>query len=251
MDRHTLRKALPYLLPSAAGTAVFYAAPFLVMLVYALSAGSVPEVLSGHALAAGVRSTAVFLSCGIGASVLLGLCIALALPPRTAAMKLTLLLPLLLPSAAVAVLWRALHLQESLFLLILLLAWRVTGLNAVLLTAAHQRIPPEVVASGRLDGAGGLRLLLRVKWPYLSGSVFFAALIDLFFAWRTFREVYLLTGDYPHEGLYLLQHYLLHAFRRLQYGKLAAVSLAVTLALAAVTGLFFRLSSDRGKDVDA
>ena len=93
MDRHTLRKALPYLLPSAAGTAVFYAAPFLVMLVYALSAGSVPEVLSGHALAAGARSTAVFLSCGIGASVLLGLCIALALPPRTAAMKLTLLLP--------------------------------------------------------------------------------------------------------------------------------------------------------------
>ena len=166
-------------------------------------------------------------------------------------MKLTLLLPLLLPSAAVAVLWRALHLRESLFLLILLLAWRVTGLNAVLLTAAHQRIPPEVVASGRLDGAGGLRLLLRVKWPYLSGSVFFAALIDLFFAWRTFREVYLLTGDYPHEGLYLLQHYLLHAFRRLQYGKLAAVSLAVTLALAAVTGLFFRLSSARGKDVDA
>ena len=79
MDRHTLRKALPYLLPSAAGTAVFYAAPFLVMLVYALSAGSVPEVLSGHALAAGARSTAVFLSCGIGASVLLGLCIALAL----------------------------------------------------------------------------------------------------------------------------------------------------------------------------
>ena len=64
MDRHTLRKALPYLLPSAAGTAVFYAAPFLVMLVYALSAGSVPEVLSGHALAAGARSTAVFLSCG-------------------------------------------------------------------------------------------------------------------------------------------------------------------------------------------
>lgn len=57
MDRHTLRKALPYLLPSAAGTAVFYAAPFLVMLVYALSAGSVPEVLSGHALAAGAHST--------------------------------------------------------------------------------------------------------------------------------------------------------------------------------------------------
>ena len=251
MDRRTLKKALPYLLPSAAGTALFYAAPFLVMLVYALSAGSTPEVLGGHALAAGARSTAIFLSCGIAASLLLGLCIALALPPRTRAMKLTLLVPLLLPSAAAAVLWRALRLRESLFLLILLLIWKVTGLNTVLLTTAHDRIPPEVVDSGRLDGAGGLRLLFRVKWPYLSGSVFFASLIDLFFAWRTFREVYLLTGDYPHEGLYLLQHYLLHAFRRLQYGKLAAVSLAVTLALAAVTGLFFRLSNVHGKDVDA
>ncbi len=179
---------------------MFYAAPFLVMLVYALSAGNVPEVLSGHALAAGARSTAVFLSCGIGASVLLGLCIALALPPRTAAMKLTLLLPLLLLPPP---------------------PWRCCGGHCTCgefvppdpaagveghgpqRGAAHRRppaYPPEVVASGRLDGAGGLRLLLRVKWPYLSGSVFFAALIDLFFAWRTFPGGLPADGGLPHEG---------------------------------------------------
>ena len=136
-------------------------------------------------------------------------------------------------------------------LLILLLVWKVTGVNAVLFTAAHNKIPSEVTESGQLDGAGGLRLFLRVKWPYLASSVFFAALIDLFFAWRAFREVYLLTGDYPYDSIYLIQHYLMHMFRRLQYGKLATASIVVVVAVVVITGLLFLLTNSQGKDVEA
>lgn len=121
----------------------------------------------------------------------------------------------------------------------------------MLLTAAHNKIPSEVIESGQLDGAGGLRLFLRVKWPYLVSSVFFAALIDLLFAWRTFREVYLLTGDYPHDSLYLIQHYLMHMFRRLQYGRLATASIVVVVAVVVITGLMFLLTNAQGKDVEA
>ena len=164
---------------------------------------------------------------------------------------LALLAPLMLPSAAVAMLWRTLIPWESLWVLILLLVWKVTGVNAVLFTAAHNKIPGEVIESGQLDGAGGLRLFLRVKWPYLVSSVFFAALIDLLFAWRTFREVYLLTGDYPHDSLYLIQHYLMHMFRRLQYGRLATASIVVDVAVVVITGLMFLLTNAQGKDVEA
>ena len=252
MNKRRFRKLLPYLLPSALGTALLYIAPFLVMLHYAFSGGGGLAALWGnHAFAVGTRNTAVYLIGGIAAALLLGIWIALVLRPRRFAVKLVLLVPLMIPSAAVAVIWRALIPWESLLVLILLLIWKVTGVNAVLFTAAHDTIPPTVIESAQLDGAAGLRLFLRVKWPYLAGSVFFAALMDLFFAWRAFREVYLLTGDYPHDSIYLLQHYLMHMFRRLQYGKLATASIAVVVAVVAATGLLFLLTNAQGKEVDA
>ena len=238
MQRRRFRKSLPYLLPRGTGTTLFYTAPFLVMLLYAFSGGGGLAALGGnHAFAVGARNTAVYLFCGIGSALLLGMWVALALRPRRFAVKLALLVPLMIPSAAVA--------------LILLLVWKVTGVNAVLFTAAHNKIPGEVIESGQLDGAGGLRLFLRVKWPYLASSVFFAALIDLFFAWRAFREVYLLTGDYPYDSIYLIQHYLMHMFRRLQYGKLATASIVVVVAVVVITGLLFLLTNAQGKDVEA
>ena len=252
MKKHRFRKTLPYLLPSGTGTTLFYFIPFLLMLLYAVSSGGGLAALgSNHAFAAAARNTAVYLIGGIGAALLLGMWIALALHPRSLAIKLVLLTPLLLPSAAVAVIWRVLIPRESLWVLILLLVWKVTGVNAVLFTAAHNKIPSEVIESGQLDGAAGLHLFLRVKWPYLSSSVFFAALIDLFFAWRAFREVYLLTGDYPHDSIYLIQHYLMHMFHRLQYSRLAAASIVVVAAVVVITGLLFLLTDAQGGDVDA
>ena len=241
MQGYRFQKSLPYLLPSGTGTTLFYTAPFLVMLLYAFSGGGGLAALGGnHAFAVGARNTAVYL-----------FWVALALRPRSLSVKLALLAPLMLPSAAVAMLWRTLIPWESLWVLILLLVWKITGVKAVLLTAAHNKIPSEVIESGQLDGAGGLRLFLRVKWPYLVSSVFFAALIDLLFAWRTFREVYLLTGDYPHDSLYLIQHYLMHMFRRLQYGRLATASIVVVVAVVVITGLMFLLTNAQGKDVEA
>ena len=252
MKGRRFRKSLPYLLPSGTGTTLFYTAPFLVMLLYAFSGGGGLAALGGnHAFAVGARNTAVYLFCGIGVALLLGMWIALALRPRRFAVKLALLVPLMIPSAAVAVIWRALIPWESLWVLILLLVWKVTGVNAVLFTAVHNKIPGEVIESGQLDGAGGLRLCFRVKWPYLASSVFFAALIDLFFARRAFREVYLLTGDYPYDSIYLILHYLMHMFRRLQYGMLATASIVVVVAVVVITGLLFLLTNSQGKDVEA
>lgn len=251
MIRCHLKTSLPYLIPSAIGTMLFYIAPFLVMLFYAFSGGNAATSLGGnHAFVVGARNTGIYLVCGIGTALLLGMLIALVLKPRSFAIKLALLVPLMLPAAAVAVVWRTVVPEESLLALILLLIWKLTGINAVLFTIAHSKIPLGIVESGKLDGASGLSLFFRIKWPFLVSSVFFASLIDLFFAWRAFREVYLLTGDYPYDSIYLIQHYLMHMFRRLQYDKLSTASLAVITVVLAVTGLLFLLTNIWGKDVE-
>ena len=251
MNKRHLKKTYLYLLPSSLGTTLFYTAPFFVMLIFALGGkNDIIELGKNHAFSVGAQNTIVFLACGIGSALLLGMCVSLVLQPQSFSIKLIMLIPLMIPSAAVAVIWRALIPQESLVVLILLLVWKVNGINAVLFSAAHSRIPIEIVESGRLDGAGRIRLFFRIKWPFLASSVFFASLIDLFFAWRTFREVYLLTGDYPHDSIYLIQHYLMHMFRRLQYGRLATASLLVIVLVVAVTGVALLLTNTWGKDID-
>ena len=74
MKGHCFRKSLPYLLLGGLGTTLFYTAPFLVMLLYAFSGGGGLAAVGGnHAFAVGARNTAVYLFCGIGAALLLGM----------------------------------------------------------------------------------------------------------------------------------------------------------------------------------
>jgi multiple sugar transport system permease protein len=209
---------------------------------------------------------------GIALALVLGLCLALVLRMNTLAIRVLLVSPLLLPSAAVAIIWRAVFAREGwlnqllalfglggadwlkssagLLVLTLLLVWKVTGLNTVLLDAARRRIPREVIESARLDGAGTGALLFHIEWPYLAAHLFFAAMVDLYFAWRTFREIYLLAGDYPFDGIYLIQHYLMHMFRGLQYARLSHAALGLTAAIVLFAGALFLLSNIWGKDVE-
>lgn len=274
MKQHAFKRLWPYLCPSALGMLPLYAAPFVIMLFYALAGGSagVGEMWGNAALRTAARNTSLWLLGGIALALALGLCLALVLRPDTLAMRVLLVSPLLLPSAAVAVIWRAVFAREGwlnrllalfglggadwlkssagLLVLTLLLVWKVTGLNTVLLDAARRRIPREVIESARLDGAGTGALLLHIEWPYLAAHLFFAALVDLYFTWRTFREVYLLAGDYPFDGIYLIQHYLMHMFRGLQYDRLSHAALGLTAAIAVLAGALFLLSSRWGRDVE-
>lgn len=251
-----MRKYLAYLTPSMLGTAALYIVPFGVMLCYAFTAGNAAELWENPAFCTALRNTGFYLLGGISLSLLLGLCIALWLEIGSIAMCVLLLCPLLLPAPAIAVLYRRIFAQGWLFssvglpLLTAMLVWKLTGINAVLIAAARRKIPPEILESARLDGASAWQILWRMEWPHLCSSVFFAVLVDIFFAWRSFREIYLLTGDYPYDGIYLIQHYLMHMFRGLHLPQLSQASWLLTLTVIAVIGALFLLSNHWGKDVE-
>jgi multiple sugar transport system permease protein len=48
-------------------------------------------------------------------------------------------------------------------------------------------------------------IIFAIKLRYLSPTVLFVAILSLISSFKVFREVYLLTGDYPYEGLYILR----------------------------------------------
>ena len=78
----------------------------------------------------------------------------------------------------------------------------------------------------------------------------FVTILSLINSFKIFREVYLLTGNYPYDGLYLLQHYMNNMFRNLDYQKLSTAALLMAAVMAVVIGLLFLVENRYGKDID-
>jgi multiple sugar transport system permease protein len=58
-------------------------------------------------------------------------------------------------------------------------------------------------------------------------------------SFKVFRETYLIAGDYPHDSIYMMQHYMNNMFKSLDIQKLtAAATLMVGCILLIVLGLF-------------
>ena len=62
----------------------------------------------------------------------------------------------------------------------------------------------------------------------------FVTILSIINSFKVFREIHLLVGDHPYEGLYMMQHFMNNTFARYDYQKMA--SAAVLMALA--TGFF-------------
>ena len=62
--------------------------------------------------------------------------------------------------------------------------------------------------------------------------------------------MYLLTGDYPYENLYMLQHFMNNTFRALDYQKLSAAAVVMALVMVVLIALLFIAEDWFGKDVE-
>ena len=101
-----------------------------------------------------------------------------------------------------------------------------------------------------LEGAGSARIFFQIKLRYLSPTILFVTILSLINSMKIFREVYLLTGKYPYDGLYLLQHFMNNTFESLDYQKLSTAALLMALVMVVVIFLLFLADSRLGKDVE-
>ena len=54
-----------------------------------------------------------------------------------------------------------------------------------------------------LDGANRWQIFLHVKLRYLSPTIMFVTILSMINSFKVFREIYLLTGEYPYGALYI------------------------------------------------
>jgi multiple sugar transport system permease protein len=115
--------------------------------------------------------------------------------------------------------------------------WSNLGYNMVIFYAALQAVPREIVEAAVVDGAGPVRVAVRVKTPMVRASVVMVVMFTLIWALQLFTEPMLLNQSTPvinsrfSPNMYIFDA----AFTRNNYGLAAAAAVILLLFTIALS----------------
>lgn len=121
--------------------------------------------------------------------------------------------------------------------LILFSIWRQIGFNLVVFLAGLQTIPQNRYEAAELDGANFWAKAWYITLPALKPTVIFAIITTTIFTFRSFEQVYVMTGGGPSNSTNILAFYIYEqAFRQFNFGYASAsTSILLLIALALVS----------------
>ncbi|RLL69469.1 sugar ABC transporter permease [Streptomyces sp. Z26] len=127
--------------------------------------------------------------------------------------------------------------DQALYLLVLISLWSGVGFCVVVLLAALQDVPPELVEAARLDGAGRWHVLRHVTLPTLAPVGVFLLLWQFIQALQVFDLVYVTTKGGPLGSTTVIVYFVWEqAFRTFTAGYGAAAAYVLAVALFAAGG---------------
>lgn len=255
--KHSLKGFL-FILPSFAGVCLFWLVPYIDVFrrsFFGAVSGefvgwkNYASVFGNRAFRLAAGNTVRFFGLCIPLLVGISLLVAVLLTRQKRLMQLLkscFLLPMAIPVASVALLWKLLfhnqgllngllsalsikgtdwmNTDASFFVLVLSYIWRNLGYDMVLWMAGLSSIPTSLYEAARVDGAGDWKCFTRITLPNLLPSLFTIVVLSLLNAFKVFREAYLVAGDYPNEKMYLLQHLFNNWYRDLSLDKMSAAA---------------------------
>jgi len=112
--------------------------------------------------------------------------------------------------------------------LILAAAWRALPFITLLLLAAMQTVPREIVESSRIDGASGLKVVRHITIPLILPTLVVAVFSLTLSGMNGVGMVFSLTGGGPGTSTEVLS-YMLYSigWRELAFGRAAALALII------------------------
>ena len=278
-------QSMCFLSPSLIGVCVFFIVPFGVVVYYSLIDGvgsrnfvfldNFIKLFRNSAFLLAAKNTLTFSAWAVPLAVALSMILALMLEahiPMKSQFRTFFLSPMMVPVASVVLIWQVLFnfngtVNEFLLLfgadkidwlqsahsqavVIILFLWKNLGYFMILFMAGLANIPKELLEVADVEGASEWYKFFAIKLRYLSPTVLFVTILSLINSFKVFREVYLLTGDYPYETLYMLQHFMNNTFKSLDYQKLSAAAVIMALVMVLIIALLFKAEDWFGKDVE-
>lgn len=285
MARKERRKGTLFLLPSISGVSVFYLIPFFVVMIYAVQDNPVTKnyvgitnfinILKNEAFKQAAWNTLRFSLLAVPLAVIISLLMALLLDqsiPFASKFRTIFLSPMMVPVASVILIFRVLFDYNGAFniivrffggtnidwikseyapiVILFLFLWKNLGYNMILFLAALGTIPREMMEVAYLDSSNAFKLFFIIKVRYLSPTILFVTILSLINSFKIFREVYLLSGNYPHGSMYTLQHFMNNMFNSLDYQKLSSAAIIMSLVMIVIIGILYILENRFGKDME-
>jgi len=262
------------LLPSVLGLLVFFIVPFVLSAQMGMIDNPVGRnfvglshftaTLGNPAFQLAIRNTTTFILLSVPLNMVFALLIAMMLRRVSGFWKGILgtffILPLVVPSGSVVHFWQSLfglngffnglffgepinwlNMDHSLYFVVFIFLWKNVGFNIVLMLAGLNLIPKEYYENAAICGAGQFRQFSSITLVYLMPTTFMALLLSIVQSFQAFREIFLLTGPFPHTSLYMLQHYLNNQFAALDYQRMVAASYILTLGIVAIVLVMLRV----------
>lgn len=278
-------RSMCFLSPSLLGVILFFILPFGVVIYYSLiDGGADPQfvflknfiaLFKNKAFLTAAGNTLEFSFTAVPLAVILSLVLALMLEsriPMKSQFRTFFLSPMMVPVASVVLIWQVifsyggtanqflaifgadkidwLKSDYCMIVITILFLWKNLGYNMILFMSGLANIPKELLEVASVEGASPWYCFFAIKLRYLSPTVLFVTILSLINSFKVFREVYLLTGNYPYDGLYMLQHFMNNTFNSLDYQKLSAAAVVMAIFMVILIAALFFAEDKFGKDVE-
>lgn len=271
--------------PSLIGVLIFFLIPFCIVIYYSVVnnpvmhefvfADNFKALFKNTAFITAAKNTATFSVIAVPLAVILSLGLAVMLEakiPGKSVFRTFFLSPLMVPTASVVLVWQVLFhnhgtlnqiielfggqqvdwmkSQYGQIVIVCMFLWKNLGYNMILFMSALCAIPKDIIEVAELEGAGKWYQFIHIKLRYLSPTVLFVFILSLINSFKIFREVYLLTGDYPYDKLYMLQHFMNNTFNSLDYQKLSAAAVLFSIVMVVIIAVMMIAENKFGEDVE-
>lgn len=228
-------------------------------------ARNVALLLADEVLRAAVWNTLVFVVASTLIEVVLGLALALAVSRLGAgkgAARVLMILPIIVPPVAIGSMWKLMYNYDfgffnqivtafgagpvnwlgspklALAAVIMVDVWHWTPFVFLILFAAVEALPVEVLEAAHVDGATRTQMLRHVILPMLRPALAVALVFRGILAFKVFDEIYLLTSGGPGTATEIISLHLNRVFfEQNQLGYGALLSLIVIAGIVGLLGL--------------
>lgn len=255
-------KDFAFLIPSLAGVSVFVFLPFADVVRRSFTNASGDEFTGFHNYKTVVMNEAFQLAIGNTGKFIL-VCVPLLLSISFVLANIIYfgtgriyknicLLPMAVPVASLVFVWKIVfhrngivnsYLDSSIdwldssyafYTLAASFLWKNMGYYVVLWLAGLEGIPVNLYEAASVDGAGAFSKFRYVTFPGLMPMFSTTLILAITGSLKSYRESYLLAGEYPDKSIYMIQHLFHNWFRDMSVEKMSASAVVVVCIFAVI-----------------
>lgn len=267
--------ALFFIIPSLIGFGLFYILPFIYSLGYAVvdkpvngsfvGLSNFMDLLQNAAYLKGLSNTVWFIGVSIPIGMALSLAVAMLVNRQKRAkvvIMLLFLIPLVIPSGSMVFFWKSffaydgylngllhavglpivnwLETEKVRFVIVLIFLWKSLGYSIVLFVAGLNNISEEYYQAAAVDGAGVFQTLRHITLANLAPTFILVMIMSVINSFKVFKEIYVITGSYPHDSIYMLQHFMNNMFTSLNYPRLTSATCILVVTVTLITQMLLK-----------